>query len=148
MTDAAPNPLALGLEAERKAPPVALIVFGASGDLTSRKLLPALAALARRRQLSDAFAVVGVARSGLSDEDFRKVAADAVPDGGPEWDDLVSGFRYVQGEYGHPDTFDALKQVLAEVDEARGTAGNRVYYLATVPDQFAIVAGALGQHGM
>ena len=148
MSDAGPNPLELGLEAERKAPPAALIVFGASGDLTSRKLLPALAALARRRQLSDNFAVVGVARSALTDEDFRKVAADAVPDGGPEWDELVSGFRFVQGEYGHPDTFDALQTTLAEVDEARGTAGNRVYYLATVPDQFGVVAGALGQHGM
>ena len=148
MAEAAPNPLAVGLEAERKAPPVALVVFGASGDLTSRKLLPSLAALARRRQLDRGFAVVGVARSQLTDEDFRKLAADAVPDGGPEWEELVSGFRYVQGEYGHPDTFGALRGVLEETDSSRGTAGNRVYYLATIPEQFSVVAQALGQHGL
>ncbi|HZT67659.1 MAG TPA: glucose-6-phosphate dehydrogenase [Acidimicrobiales bacterium] len=143
-----PNPFAIGLEMARRAPPVVLVVFGASGDLTSRKLLPSLAAVARRQQLTDSFAVVGVARSELSDEDFRKLAADAVPDAGPEWERAVSGFRYVQGEYGEPATFDRLRQVLEEVDHDRGTQGNRVYYLATVPDQFATVACALGEHGL
>jgi len=142
------NPLAAGMELSRKAPPVALVVFGASGDLTSRKLLPALAALSRRRQLTDAFAVVGVARSDMDDQGFRKLAAEAVPDAGPEWEELVKGFRYVQGDYGHPDTFDRLHAVLDEVDESRGTSGNRVFYLATVPEQFGVVAAALDEHGL
>jgi glucose-6-phosphate 1-dehydrogenase len=142
------NPLSLGLPMGRKAPPVALVVFGASGDLTSRKLLPALAAMVRRGQLTDNFAVVGVARSEMTDEDFRKLAAEAVPDAGSEWEELVRGFRYVQGDYGHPDTFDALAGVLQEVDEDRGTQGNRVFYLATIPEQFGVVATALADHGL
>ncbi|HEV2369721.1 MAG TPA: glucose-6-phosphate dehydrogenase, partial [Acidimicrobiales bacterium] len=142
------NPLAVGLETGRRAPPVALVVFGASGDLTRRKLMPSLAALAHRQQIGPNFGLVGVARSEMSDEDFRKMAADAVADGGRDWDDLVSGFRYVSGEYGHPDTFDALRTVLEDMDGARGTAGNRVFYLATVPEQFGVVAGALGTHGL
>ena len=150
MTSADPpeNPFAVGLTMGRKAPPVALVVFGASGDLTSRKLLPALAALARRRQLTDNFAVVGVARSEMTDEEFRKLASDAVPDAGREWDELVAGFRYVQGEYGHPDTFDQLHAVLDQVDSDRGTGGNRVFYLATIPEQFGVVAVALAEHGL
>ncbi|HZU73063.1 MAG TPA: glucose-6-phosphate dehydrogenase, partial [Acidimicrobiales bacterium] len=147
--DTAPaNPLAVGLELARRAPPVVVVVFGASGDLTARKLLPAIAALVKRHAIGDAFAVVGVARSELSDDDFRRVALDAVPGAGEEWERVVSGFRYVVGEYGHPDTFDQLRRVLAEVDEARGTVGNRLYYLATVPDQFGTVAQALGEHGL
>jgi glucose-6-phosphate 1-dehydrogenase len=142
------NPLAVGLELGRQAPPVVLVVFGASGDLTKRKLLPSLAAMARRRRLTDNFAVVGVARTELSDDEFRQVAIDAVPGAGPEWTSLVASFRYVSGEYGHPDTFDALRAILSELDDERGTAGNRVFYLATVPDQFGVVAGALGEHGL
>ncbi|PZS23855.1 MAG: hypothetical protein DLM54_00630, partial [Acidimicrobiales bacterium] len=76
----APNPLAEGLDSQRRGPPLALIIFGASGDLTARKILPALARLATRRALSPALAVVGVARTQMSDDDFRKLAADAVPD--------------------------------------------------------------------
>jgi len=142
------NPLMLGLDGGRHAPPVALVVFGASGDLTSRKLMPSLGALARRQQIGPNFSLVGVARSQLSDDDFRKLAVESVPDGGREWEELASGFRYVTGEYGHPDTFDALRRVLGEVDAERGTGANRVYYLATVPEQFGVVAGALGQHGL
>ena len=142
------NPLSVGMDTGRHAPPVVLVVFGASGDLTSRKLLPALGALAQRQQIGPNFALVGVARSDLDDDAFRKLARDAVPEGGPDWDALVEGFRYVQGEYGHPDTFDALRRVLGEVDGQRGTEGNRVFYLATVPEQFGAVAAALGQHGL
>ena len=143
-----PNPLLAGLETGRHAPPVVLVVFGASGDLTARKLLPALGALAGRQQLGPGFSLVGVARSELTDDAFRKLARDAVSDGGRNWEELVGGFRYVQGEYGHPDTFDALKEVLADVDSRCGTGGNRVFYLATVPEQFGVVAGALGTHGL
>ena len=142
------NPLAVGLELGRQAPPVVLVVFGASGDLTKRKLLPSLAAMARRRRLTDNFAVVGVARTELSDDEFRQLAIEAVPGAGPEWTSLVATFRYVSGEYGHPDTFDALRTVLSDLDDERGTAGNRVFYLATIPDQFGVVAGALGEHGL
>ncbi|HLY84869.1 MAG TPA: glucose-6-phosphate dehydrogenase [Acidimicrobiales bacterium] len=142
------NPLAEGLGEERRAPPGVLIVFGASGDLTSRKLMPALERLSRRRLLPPALSVVGIARTEMSDDDFRKRMVDAVPDAGPAWADLVKHFRYVAGEYAHPDTFDALKKVLRELDESRGTAGNRTYYLATVPGVFEEVVAAIGEHGL
>ncbi|HEX9546361.1 MAG TPA: glucose-6-phosphate dehydrogenase [Acidimicrobiales bacterium] len=142
------NPLAEGLDRERRAPPGVLVVFGASGDLTSRKLMPALERLSRKRLLPPAFAVVGVARTELTDETFRERMIAAVPDAGPAWHELVQGFRYVAGDYGHPDTFDALKTVLDELDRDRGTAGNRTFYLATVPSVFEEVIGGLGKHGL
>jgi glucose-6-phosphate 1-dehydrogenase len=142
------NPLAAGLDRERRAPPGVLIVFGASGDLTSRKLMPAIERLSRRGLLPPAFSVVGIARTEMSDDDFRKRMLDAIPDAGPGWPEQVKHFRYVAGEYAHPDTFKKLKQVLDELDAQRGTAGNRTYYLATVPSVFEEVADALGQHGL
>jgi glucose-6-phosphate 1-dehydrogenase len=137
-----------GLEAERRAPPCVLVVFGASGDLTSRKLMPALAELAKKRQLPSAFAVVGVARTEMSDDDFRQRMEEAGGEDNPAWASLVKGFRYVVGDYGDHATFDRLEQVVEEVDRERGTGGNRVYYLATVPQVFASVAAELGDHGM
>jgi glucose-6-phosphate 1-dehydrogenase len=92
--------------------------------------------------------VVGIARTEMSDDDFRKRMLDAVPDAGPAWADLARHFRYVAGEYAHPDTFAALKTVLGELDESRGTAGNRTYYLATVPGVFEEVVSAIGEHGL
>ncbi|HSS10694.1 MAG TPA: glucose-6-phosphate dehydrogenase, partial [Acidimicrobiales bacterium] len=142
------NPLAEGLERERRAPPGVLVVFGASGDLTSRKLMPALERLSRRGLLSPGFAVVGVARTEMDDEEFRKRMLDAVPDAGPAWGELVKRFGYIAGDYGHPDTFDALKRVLDELDQKRGMPGNRTYYLATVPTVFEEVADALGKYGL
>jgi glucose-6-phosphate 1-dehydrogenase len=125
-----------------------LVVFGASGDLTHRKLLPALESLSRRRLLPAAFAVVGVARTEMSDDAFRDLMAGAVPDAGPGWTEIIKNSHYIAGEYSHPDTFSALHDCLAEVDSSLGTGGNRTYYLATVPDVFAEVTGALGKVGL
>ncbi len=130
------------------APPVAIVVFGASGDLTQRKILPALAHLVERSMLPRAFSVVGVARTPWNDEDFQRVAIQSVPDAGPQWREAVSRFRYVAGEYGHPDTFESLRQVLEGADQEHGTAGNRLFYLATLPAMFGVLADALGKHGM
>jgi glucose-6-phosphate 1-dehydrogenase len=143
----AANPLAEP-GAERRAPPCTLVVYGASGDLTSRKILPAIERLHRRRQLPAAFALVGTARTEMDDDDFQALCRKAVPDAGPGWSDLVSGFRYVAGDYTASATFDRLKEVLADVDEARGTGGNRVHYLATIPALFDDIAEALGREGM
>ena len=148
MTDVDPNPLAEGLERERRAPPCVLVVFGASGDLTQRKLMPALAELAKKRRLPSAFSVVGVARTEMDDDDFRARMVEAVEDGGAGWEQLAAGFRYVAGDYSDPDTFARLAAVLDEVDNDRGTAGNRVYYLATVPNVFAAVAERLKEAGL
>jgi len=135
------------LDNVRPSPPLALVVFGASGDLATRKLLPAIAALAEHKALPRGFTVVGVARTQWSDEQFRQAALDAVPFAGPEWHEIVSRFRYVAGEYAEQPTFDKLRDVLHEADSTMGTGGNRVFYLATIPSMFGAVACALAEHG-
>jgi glucose-6-phosphate 1-dehydrogenase len=130
-----------------KAPPVAMVIFGASGDLTGRKILPALARLADRGVLDDGFTVIGVARTEWSNEEFRAHVAESTPDGGAKWKALTERFKYITGEYDHPNTFDMLKTHLDEADKVDGTDGNRLYYLATIPSVFGLVAGALAKHG-
>ena len=129
-----------------KAPPVAMVIFGASGDLTARKILPALARLADRGVLDDGFTVIGVARTPWSDDEFRAHVAEATPEGGAKWKALTGRFKYITGEYDHPDTFAQLKDHLDEADRIDGTDGNRLYYLATIPSVFGLVAGALATH--
>jgi len=124
-----------------------MVIFGASGDLTARKILPALARLADRGVLDDGFTVIGVARTEWSDDEFRAHVAGATPEGGPKWKDLTGRFRYIAGEYDHPDTFAQLRLHLDDADKADATAGNRLYYLATIPSVFGLVAGALAAHG-
>jgi glucose-6-phosphate 1-dehydrogenase len=128
-------------------PPLAMVIFGASGDLTSRKILPALANLADRGRLNDSFTVIGVARTPWTDEEFRQVALKDVPDAGPRWKQLVERFHYISGEYAAPETFEQLRVHLNESDKEFGTAGNRLYYLATVPGAFAMVAEAIAKQG-
>ena len=142
------DPLLEGLDVDRRAPPCALVVYGASGDLTGRKLIPALEALAADHRLSPAFVLVGVARTPMTDEAFRAHVLSAVPHPSPAWESLVARFRYVAGDYTAPATFERLAQVLAEVDAEVGTAGNRVHYLATVPEVFEGVAAGLGRRGL
>src|SRR5688572_20898902 len=103
----------------RRAPPAILVIFGASGDLTHRKLVPALRQLAQHKRLSDEFAVVGVGRSPMSDEEFRARFFD-----GAEGGRLAEGFRYVAGGYDDPATYRALTEVLTDLDRTFGTGGN------------------------
>lgn len=129
------------------------MIFGASGDLTSRKILPALAALAARGALPSAFVVVGVARTEMEDAEFVEMATKAVEEfsdgpADPSWAQLVRGFRYVAGDYTAPETFDRLRDVLAELDASAGTEGNRIYYLATIPAMFGPVAETLASQGL
>jgi glucose-6-phosphate 1-dehydrogenase len=142
------NPLAEGVDVTRRAPPGVLVVVGASGDLTARKLLPALEQLSRRRLLPAAFAVVGVARTELSDDAFRQIMTDSVPEAGPSWSDVVKHSRYVTGDYSDPKTFTDLAGTLAEVETDIGSAGNRTFYLATIPAVFQEVADGLGAAGL
>jgi glucose-6-phosphate 1-dehydrogenase len=142
------NPLAEGIDSTRRAPPGVLIVVGASGDLTARKLLPALEQLSRRRLLPQAFGVVGVARTELSDDGFRQLMTDAVPDAGPAWADVVKHSRYVTGDYSDPATFTTLSATLSEVEKDVGAGGNRTFYLATIPAVFQEVADGLGSAGL
>lgn len=124
-----------------------MVIFGASGDLTARKILPALAHLAERGVLDQGFSLIGVARTPWSDSEFRQQVARATPDGGDRWRAIVAEARYVSGDYGEDRTYRRLAELLEESDESRSTAGNRLFYLATIPGLFGRIAGALSDHG-
>jgi glucose-6-phosphate 1-dehydrogenase len=145
------NPLLEGLQLRRTPDPCALVIFGASGDLTQKKLFPALYSLAFRRLLPAKFAVVGVARTEESDEDFKARMKEAVQKHGRDefrddvWESLAEGMRYIATDFADKGGEDELARVLAELDQERGTQGNRVYYLAIPPSVFPTVVDALGR---
>jgi glucose-6-phosphate 1-dehydrogenase len=145
------NPLLEGLRLQRTPEPCALVIFGASGDLTRRKLFPALYSLALRRLLPERFGVVGVARSEESDDEFRERMKHAVQEFGRDefrdetWDWLAEGMRYVATDFADDEGQNRVVSVLNELDEKRGTAGNRVYYLAVPPDAIATLVRELGE---
>jgi glucose-6-phosphate 1-dehydrogenase len=148
------NPLA-ETTGDRVAPPAVLVVFGASGDLTARKLMPAIERLAIRRLLPGGFSVVGVARTPMTDDEFRQRMQKAVSDmggGGEEarhvWEAFTGGLRYVAGDYDDPGTFAQLGEVLDELARERGTGGNRLYYLATPPTTFPVIVQGLAGAGL
>ncbi|MCS6952678.1 MAG: glucose-6-phosphate dehydrogenase [Bryobacteraceae bacterium] len=137
------NPFHDGVRFGRRAPPCTLVIFGATGDLTRRKLLPALYRLAADRRLPPSFAVLGVARRPLSDEQFRDAAREAVSkfsENGPRsqeiWSEFARVLHYVAGDVGDPAAFERLAARLAEIEAARHTGGNVVFYLATQPAQY------------
>src|SRR4051812_8349250 len=132
-------------QVERNAPPSVLVLFGASGDLTRRKLVPALESLARAKRLPNEFAVVGVGRTPMSDEDFR---AKVLADGQSVAPELTAGYRYLSGRYDDPDTYGRLAALLQELDETRGTGGTRVFYLSTPPEAFGPIVTGLGGAGL
>src|SRR3954468_21216425 len=122
------------LTQDRSAPPATLVIFGASGDLTRRKLLPAVESLARHNRLPGEFALVGVARTGMADDQF---AASSLGDRSlADKPQLRGGIRYVSGGYDDPATYKRLGELLDEVDATRGTAGNRIFYLSTPAEAF------------
>lgn len=136
-------------EAERLSPPCALVIFGASGDLTARKLLPALERLSAAGALPPGVALVGVARTAMTADEFRTYCSEKVPgQGNPRWQALVDDARYVHGGYDDPETYQRLAAVLAECDASAGTQGNRVYYLATPPQLFGTIGTGLGKAGL
>jgi glucose-6-phosphate 1-dehydrogenase len=145
------NPLLEGLELARMPEPCALVIFGASGDLTRRKLFPALYSLAYRQLLPPHFAVVGVARTEMSDEEFRERMEEAVREFGRDefrqdvWDSLAAGMRYVATEFGSAEGAELLARCLTGLDEERGTRGNRVYYFAVPPDAFELLVRQVGE---
>ena len=138
-------------DAQVVAPPAVLVIFGASGDLTSRKLMPAIAELADRRFLGESFSVIGVARTQMSDEDFRSKMTAAVTDAPEGWADVAAKFRYITGEYNEPQTFAALHQALSEIDVSHGLTagtGNRLYYFAAPPSCFPLIIAGLTNSGL
>ena len=151
MAVAVENPLLEGLSMRRTPDPCAFVIFGASGDLTRRKLFPALYSLALRRMLPENFAIVGVARTEESDDAFRDRMKHAVQEFGRDkfddevWHGLAEGMRYVATDFADEAGQDRVVQALNELDEKRGTAGNRVYYLAVPPNALSVLVQALGK---
>jgi len=149
--DVVANPLRQGLAEERVPEPAAMVIFGASGDLAHRKLLPALYSLTRDRLLPARFAIIGFARRAMTDEAFRdelRVACAEHARRRPLDNDLWSAFAanifYQQGSYDEPASFAALKTRLEGIERTLGLPGNRVFYLATPPSSFAAVIRGLG----
>ncbi|HVE41209.1 MAG TPA: glucose-6-phosphate dehydrogenase [Planctomycetota bacterium] len=139
----------------RPAGPCCLVIFGATGDLTRRKLLPALYFLADRGLLQRAFAVIGIARTKLSQAAFRNNARAAIREFvspraaiSPAWKDLEQRFFYVSGDFQKPATAAELKRLVSRCDREYQTEGNCLFYLATPPSAFAPIIRNLDRAGL
>ncbi len=153
LAEIGPNPLAAGLERLPVAP-TNLVIFGATGDLAKRKLLPAIYNLAHEGALPGQFNLIGVSRGEMSNDAFRESAAESIrafsrtaPD-----ESVLSGLlgevRYVAGGFADAETYSELAAALAELDEAGGEPMSRAFYLSTAPEFFSVIVGALGEAGL
>ena len=147
------NPLVQGLE-RLPVHPTTLVIFGATGDLAHRKLLPAIYNLAHEGALPESFNLIGVSRSEMSDDEYRKVAREAIQEHSRRKPDeqvlskLLEHVRYVSGTFDVDPVFERLKDELGKFDEEAGIAFNRIFYLATAPHFFALIVKKLGDHGL
>jgi glucose-6-phosphate 1-dehydrogenase len=150
------EPLSSSLVTERAspiAPPVAVVVFGITGDLARRKLVPALYRLAQTGHLPGEFALIGVGRVALDDDELRARLRQAVETFGPPvqplvWEAFASAISYCRAPIDEPASFSALGDHLLQIDRGRGTSGNRLFYLATPPDLFAPTVEQLAEAGL
>nr|MBF6614721.1 glucose-6-phosphate dehydrogenase [Chloroflexota bacterium] len=150
------NPLREGLRMQRTPDPSVFVLFGATGDLAHRKLLPALYNLSVERRLPGGFTIVGFARRPLSDDDFRQQMKDSVekyarnkPSQRPSvWDSFAQGLFYVSSSFDDAEGYKKLGSKLEEVDQQRGTMGNRLYYLSAPPDFYSQIIAQLGAAGL
>ncbi|HEY3726959.1 MAG TPA: glucose-6-phosphate dehydrogenase [Solirubrobacteraceae bacterium] len=147
------NPLSEGLE-RQPVHPTSLVIFGATGDLAHRKLLPALYNLAHEGAMPERFELVGVGRRGQEHADFRQATVESIerfcrrrPDKGV-LEGLLSDIRYVQGSFDEEHVYAELAQTLAHFDERAGQPLNRVFYLSTAPQFFPLIAQQLGAAGL
>ncbi len=148
------NPLRVGLQQDRIPEPQILVIFGASGDLTQRKLVPAIYQMKRERRLPPELTIVGVARREWSHDFFREHLREGVEQfggglGAEEiWNDFAKGLFYCPGDIDNPDSYQKLNSLLSDLDAQRGTRGNRVFYLSVAPRFFGEAAQQLGNAGM
>jgi len=148
------NPLRVGLQQERTADPAIIVIFGASGDLTVRKLIPAIYQIRRERRLPPEMTIVGVARRDWSHDYFRQHLKEGIEEFGSGvgneelWNDFAKGIFYCSGNMDEEASYEKLKNFLADLDGKRGTRGNRVFYLAVSPKFFKPALKQLGKAGM
>jgi glucose-6-phosphate 1-dehydrogenase len=138
----------------RVAGPCVLVMFGVTGDLARKKLLPAIYDLANRGLLPPGFSLVGFARRDWEDEDFAQVTYDAVkqhartPFRDTVWQQVSEGIRFVQGEFDDDEAFDILAETVRSLDAERSTAGNYAFYLSIPPRAFPVVVKQLSRSGL
>ena len=144
------NPLVEGLE-RLPVHPTTLAIFGATGDLSKRKLLPAIYNLAHEGALPERFNLIGISRGEQTDEEFQQLARESIeqfsrrPPDDQVLSSLVGRMRYVTGSFDQPDMYDRLGQALTELDEDADIAFNRLFYLSTAPSFFPVIAKMLGE---
>ncbi len=138
----------------RIAGPCSLVIFGVTGDLARKKLMPAVYDLANRGLLPPGFALVGFARRDYSNQDFAQVVHDSIrehartPFREEVWQQLTEGFRFVPGDLTDDEAFKRLRETVDELDVARGTGGNHAFYLSIPPGLFPQVVQQLAEHGL
>ncbi len=148
------NPLREGMTQVSTAPPSVMVIFGVSGDLTSRKLMPSLYDLAMTSRLAEGFTIIGISRREWSDEQFRSEMRESVeanartPVTQDRWESFAKGLFYVAGNFDDQTMYDRLGSLLAVVDEERRTEGNRLFYLATPPSFYISIINSLGAHDL
>jgi glucose-6-phosphate 1-dehydrogenase len=153
-TQVLPNVLRDEQRLPRVPEPGIIVIFGASGDLTARKLVPALYDLAAQRRLPMEFAVVGISRTDMSHEDYRERLRGALEKhrsgqvSEDVWESFSKGIFYLPGDSKKPETYEELKGFLKQLDAERGTEGNRIYYLSSSPSLFSTIVERLGEAGM
>jgi glucose-6-phosphate 1-dehydrogenase len=142
------------LRLPRIAGPSGLVIFGVTGDLSRKKLMPAVYDLANRGLLPPGFALTGFARRDWADQDFAQQVHDSVrehartPFRESTWRQLADGIRFVQGSFDDDNAFENLRQTVEKLDEERGTGGNHAFYLSVPPSAFPTVVGQLQEHGL
>jgi len=147
------NPLSEGLRLQKSAEPCTVIIFGASGDLTKRKLVPALYSLAQQNLVASGFSVVGTARTPMSHEAFRTAMSDALKEfaetgvDSTVLENFIAGLYYCATDPGDSKSYDNLAALLDQIDRDRGTSGNRLFYLSTPPSLYGPIVAQLGAHG-
>lgn len=138
----------------RIAGPCAMVLFGVTGDLSRKKIMPAIYDLANRGFLPPGFSLVGFARRDWADQDFAQIVHDAVKEHARTefreevWAQLAEGFRFVSGDFADDDAFAQLRRTLEELDRDRATGGNHAFYLSIPPKFFGDVVGQLKEHGL
>jgi len=154
MTQQNTNPLRAGLRLERVPAPCVMVIFGVTGDLTARKLMPALYDLAVGHPLPEGFSIVGVSHRDWDDDMFRREMCEAVkksartPVTEESWSLFAQGLYYVRGEFDNEAVYTELRERLETIDEERRAHGNRLFYLATSPTFYAPIIKHLGASGL
>ncbi|MGH8610924.1 MAG: glucose-6-phosphate dehydrogenase, partial [Gammaproteobacteria bacterium] len=149
------NPLRQGIRLEQTAEPCIVVIFGASGDLTKRKLVPALYRLVQERLVPAEFAIVGLARTEMGDDEFREKMKESVAQFSEAkhveeevWHSFAQGLHYITADIGNSDDYKKLTDLLDRVDRERGTSGNRLFYLSVAPRFYSAAVEQLGRAGL